>query len=114
MPNSITIKANDGTLVLTGESSVINGGIVAVELEGLVLVSVGWGASPTHDGPAAVWDYWVEVSDWPAILVDGIRSGSLGKLANAVKAAATNAVQYDDRMASLWHDYVAFRVRAAA
>jgi len=106
MSNTITITAKDGTLVLTGDSSIIHGGIVATEYEDHVVVSVGWGVSATRDGAAAVWDYIVGLNEWSAVLADGIRSGSLGTFANLVKATAEAAHKMTERTAELWPAFV--------
>jgi len=108
MKNSLTFHHTDTSTVITGESSIVDSGIIATPMpEERVLVQIKWGA-----GDAPVWRYVLSASTYFAIIADGLATGSLGRIANGVKREAVRATM-DDTGWEVWPVLVDALVEAA-
>jgi len=97
MKNSLTFHHTDTATVMTGESSIVDSGIIAHPLpDERVLVRIKWG-----HGDKPVWAYNLSASTYFAIIADGLATGSLGRIANGVKREAVRAYM-DDTGWEVW------------
>jgi len=89
MNSTLTIRNSEtvtGVTHITGESTAVERIVVDHTTDpdtDYIRVAIYW-----H---RATWIYSVIANDWNRILADGIRTGSLGRIANGVKREAYNA-----------------------
>lgn len=109
MNNSLTFHYADGQTVITGDSSVVDSGILVLPVDDSdsVIVRIKWG----HGEDRPVWSYRLGWDDYRHVLADGITTGSLGHLANAVKREALRA---NSAFVPSWADYIGNVVAWAA
>lgn len=108
MKNTLTFHHTDTSTVITGESSIVDSGIIAAPLpDERVLVRIKWGV-----GDKPVWSYTLSASTYFAIISDGLATGSLGRIANGVKREAVRA-SMDDTGWDVWPVLVGALVEAS-
>lgn len=110
MKNTLEHYRNHGQTVVTGESSVIDTGILAIHLSDYfsdeTVVTIKWGEGD------AVYHYHVTSDVWDEALADGLAEGSLGILANRIKNSAWSCRREDGGEARHWGSLVtAYRNR---
>lgn len=110
MNNTLEYHRNHGQTVVTGESSVVNTGILAIHLADPLsdetVVTVKWGETD------AVYHYSVSSDQWDEALADALAKGSLGTLANRIKNSAWSCRREDGGEARHWGSLVtAYRNR---
>ena len=96
MKNTLEHHRNHGQTVITGESSVIDTGILAIHLTNETVVTVKWGEGET------VHHYPVTTDKWDEAFAEGLAAGSLGILANRVKNTAWESRREDGGEGRHW------------
>lgn len=110
MDNALELHRNHGQTVVTGESSAVNTGILAIHLTDHLsdetVVTIKWGEAD------AVYHYSVSSDQWDEALTDALTKGSLGTLANRIKNSAWTCRREEGGEARHWRTMVlAYRDR---